>query len=309
MSEVIITPTIEDNKHSRPMYGGIKNRAFSIAALAATVTDIFSHLRWHLDFWNREHCSDGDQLTLYFLLKASLILGTDNCARLDYYAAGIGNSLPVFRDNLSVSSSVVSSLSRWPIGCSETSVRDYHYSLRTSPEERNSHIFRDGSLKSHIISGSFFHVPTIIPSTFNSNKDYLLTPWCRVLLEKLTGLQLVKKFPAFHGTRRLITALTSVRHLSLSWTSQIQSTYPHPTSWRSILILSTHLRWVSPVVSFPPVSPAIPYTPPSPHPYAPHAQPISFFSILSSTHYWMRSTNHLVPRYAISSILPLPRPS
>jgi hypothetical protein len=28
----------------------------------------------------------------------------------------------------------------------------------------------------------------------------LLTPWCRVLLEKLTGLQLVKKFPAFHGT-------------------------------------------------------------------------------------------------------------
>ena len=26
---------------------------------------------------------------------------------------------------------------------------------------------------------------------------YLLTPWCRVLLENLTGLQLVKKFPAF----------------------------------------------------------------------------------------------------------------
>ena len=48
---------------------------------------------------------------------------------------------------------------------------------------------------------------------------YLLTPWCRVLLEKLTGLQQVKKFPAFHGTRRFITALTSVRHLSLSWAS------------------------------------------------------------------------------------------
>ena len=71
---------------------------------------------------------------------------------------------------------------------------------------------------------------------------YLLTPWCRVLLEKLTGLQLVKKFPAFRGTRRFITALTSVRHMSLSWTSPIQSIYPHPTSWRSILILSTHLR-------------------------------------------------------------------
>ena len=71
---------------------------------------------------------------------------------------------------------------------------------------------------------------------------YLLTPWCRVLLEQLTVLQLIKKFPAFHGTLRFITALTSVRHLSLSCASPIQSIYPHPTSWRSILILSTHLR-------------------------------------------------------------------
>ena len=71
---------------------------------------------------------------------------------------------------------------------------------------------------------------------------YLLTPWCRVLPEKLTGLQLVKKFPAFHGTRRFITALISVRHLSLSWASPIQSLYTHPTSWRSILILSAHLH-------------------------------------------------------------------
>ena len=72
-------------------------------------------------------------------------------------------------------------------------------------------------------------------------RTYLLTPWCRVLLEKLTGLQLVKKFPAFHGTQKFITALTSVRHPSLSWASPIQSIYTHPTSWRSILILSTHL--------------------------------------------------------------------
>ena len=80
---------------------------------------------------------------------------------------------------------------------------------------------------------------------------YLLTPWCKVLLEKLTDLQLVKKFPAFHGTRWFITALTNVRHLSLSWASPIQSTYPHPTSWRSILILSTHLRLGLPSSLFP----------------------------------------------------------
>ena len=96
---------------------------------------------------------------------------------------------------------------------------------------------------------------------------YLLTPWCRVLPEQLTGLQLVKKFPTFHGTRRFITAITNVRHLSLSWTSPIQSIYPHPTSCRSILILYTHLRLGLPSGSFPPVSPPRLYTPPSPHPY------------------------------------------
>ena len=80
---------------------------------------------------------------------------------------------------------------------------------------------------------------------------YLLTPWCRVLLEKLIDLQPVKKFPAFHGTRRFITALTSVRHLSLSWASPIQSIYPQPTSWRSILILSTHLGLGLPSGLFP----------------------------------------------------------
>jgi len=93
----------------------------------------------------------------------------------------------------------------------------------------------------HIIAVNYFTA-----LTFYFSNTYLLTnlltPWCRVLLEKLTGLQLVKKFPAFRGTRRFITTLTSLRHLSLSWASPIQSVYPHPTSWRSILILSTHLR-------------------------------------------------------------------
>jgi purine-cytosine permease-like protein len=72
--------------------------------------------------------------------------------------------------------------------------------------------------------------------------SYLLTPWSRVLLEKLGVCQLDKKFPAFYGTRRIITAFTSARHLSLSWATSNQSTSPHPTSWRSILILSSYLR-------------------------------------------------------------------
>ena len=44
----------------------------------------------------------------------------------------------------------------------------------------------------------------------------LLTPWSRVLFEKLASLQLVKKFPPLYGTRRFLTALTRARHLSLS---------------------------------------------------------------------------------------------
>ena len=132
--------------------------------------------------------------------------------------------------------------------------------------------------------------------------QYLLTPRCRVLLEKLTGLQLVKKFTAFHGTRMFITALTSVRHLSLSWASPIQSIYPHPTSWRSILISSTHLGLDLPSGLLPSDFPTKTLYTTSHHSYAPHHQPISFFSILSPAQYWVGRTNHLAPRYAISSI-------
>jgi len=53
-------------------------------------------------------------------------------------------------------------------------------------------------------------------STAKTTITYLLTPWSRVILEKLIGSQLVKKCPAFYRTQMFITALTSVRHLSLS---------------------------------------------------------------------------------------------
>ena len=119
---------------------------------------------------------------------------------------------------------------------------------------------------------------------------YLLTPWSRVLLEKLTGFQLVKKFPAFFGTRRFITAVTSARHLSLSWAISIQSIPSHPISWRSTLILSSHLRLGLPSGHFPSgFLTKTRYTPLlSSPPYAPNAPPISFFSMLSTEQYWAR---------------------
>ena len=78
-----------------------------------------------------------------------------------------------------------------------------------------------------------------------------------------------------------------------------------PTSWRSNLILSTHLRLGLPSGLFPSGFPTkTPYAP-SPHLYTPHTQPISFFSILSPAQYWASSTDHLAPRYAISSSAPV----
>ena len=65
---------------------------------------------------------------------------------------------------------------------------------------------------------------------------YLLTPWSRVLLEKLTGSAASQEIPRIFGTRRFITVPTSARHLSLSWANSIQSSQPPPTSWRSIFI-------------------------------------------------------------------------
>ena len=64
----------------------------------------------------------------------------------------------------------------------------------------------------------------------------------RVLLQKLTGSQPARKFPAFYGTLNFITVCTSASHLIQFWATSIQSMSLHPIYWRSILILSSHLR-------------------------------------------------------------------
>jgi len=50
--------------------------------------------------------------------------------------------------------------------------------------------------------------------------------------------QLVKKFAVFYGTQRFITLFTRDHFLFQSWARSNQSTFLHPTSWRSFLILS-----------------------------------------------------------------------
>ena len=45
----------------------------------------------------------------------------------------------------------------------------------------------------------------------------------------------------FYGTQCLSAVMSRARHLSLFWPASIQ-TMPHPSSWRSILLLFSHLR-------------------------------------------------------------------
>jgi len=68
----------------------------------------------------------------------------------------------------------------------------------------------------------------------------LLNPWSRFLPDKLAGFQLVKKFAAFYGSRRFITAFTRARHLFLFCARLIQSVTP-PT-----YVLKIHLNIIVP---------------------------------------------------------------
>ena len=96
------------------------------------------------------------------------------------------------------------------------------------------------------------------------------TPSNGVLPEKLKGPQLVKKFPAFYGTQKFITAFTC----PYPELDQSNPFLPHSTSRRSILILSSHIRQV---VSFPQVSPPKSCTYLCSPTYMLHAPPITFF--------------------------------
>jgi hypothetical protein len=108
-------------------------------------------------------------------------------------------------------------------------------------------------------SKGFWH--SYISHTYLLN--YLLTPWSSVLLEKLNGFQLVKKFPTFCRTLRFIIVFTSAHLLS-----QIYSVHAPPSHFLKIhlnIILPSmpgSTKW-SLSLRFPHQNPV--YTSPLPH--------------------------------------------
>ena len=93
--------------------------------------------------------------------------------------------------------------------------------------------------------------------------------------------------------------------------SQLEPVHtPTPTSWRSILIVSSHLSLELPSGLFPsdfPTKNLYIYLSSPPHML--QAPPISFFSIWSPEQYLVSSADHKTPNYAVFSTTLLARPS
>jgi hypothetical protein len=106
---------------------------------------------------------------------------------------------------------------------------------------RSSEMWR---LKSQTHSWQFLRTLVIMWTASGSISEYQISfgrLWSWALLERPPVIRPLNSLPAFYGIRRFNTEFSRALHLFLSWARPIQSTSPHPTSPRSILILSIHL--------------------------------------------------------------------
>ena len=89
----------------------------------------------------------------------------------------------------------------------------------------------------------FFYVTELNICEIRVNCSYIITPWSGVLLEKLTGSQVVKKSFAFNEPEGSLQRLQSPPTVPILSHNNPSSPCPHyPISCRSILILSSHLH-------------------------------------------------------------------
>jgi len=122
-------------------------------------------------------------------------------------------------------------------------ILDYNSSYMFRPNIRS--IFRLYNCTLHLFKDQPEDGPKIgITCSWNYNLiyllTYLLTPWCRVLHEKLTGLQLVKKFPRISRNPK-VHYRTHKRPPPVSILGQ-----PNPVHIPTSHLLDIHLDFIHP---------------------------------------------------------------
>jgi hypothetical protein len=120
-------------------------------------------------------------------------------------------------------------LHTWPTKQSNTSQLD--------PSKVSSHGCMP-SIRPIINVHKMFHTNLHMFSNYLTNN---LTELSRALLEQLTVTQLLRKFPAFHGTWRFITMFTRARHWFLS--SFIHQAHTFQPYFLHTCHMATHPTW------------------------------------------------------------------
>ena len=95
----------------------------------------------------------------------------------------------------------------------QANIQILHFKVITT-----SVLFLCRTLSDNIITYAFCRTPWLGNEYIVNTSSYSVVTYSmeQILFEKLTGSQLVKKFPAFYGTRIFINTLTRARHLFLS---------------------------------------------------------------------------------------------